>query len=156
MRYTEEHAYGYAVQLWRDGDSMIGLFLASEGLQGDTPTGILENVKFNRARARCRSLRSSPPGSPFFPAACRSRREDLFEFSGTLKAGEIHVAAATFVDGGLTGTLKRSDPRQASRPVSREHVELKFRREADLFPSASYAEWKRQADEILKRRGPQW
>ena len=31
MRYTEEHAYGYAVELWRDGDSAIGLFLVSEG-----------------------------------------------------------------------------------------------------------------------------
>jgi hypothetical protein len=42
-RYTEEHAYGYAVELWRDGDSAISLFLVSEGLQGDTPAGLLEN-----------------------------------------------------------------------------------------------------------------
>jgi len=47
MRYTEEHAYGYAVELWRDGGSIIGLFLAAEGPQGDSPTGMLENIKFN-------------------------------------------------------------------------------------------------------------
>ena len=47
MRYTEEHAYGYAVELWRDGDSAIGLLLVAEGLQGDTPTGTLDNVRFD-------------------------------------------------------------------------------------------------------------
>jgi hypothetical protein len=47
VRYTAEHAYGYAVQLWRDGDRLIGLLMVSEGLQGDTPTGMLENVRFN-------------------------------------------------------------------------------------------------------------
>src|ERR1017187_3008288 len=47
VRYTEEHAYGYTVELWRDGNSAIGLFLVSEGLQGDTPMGMLENVRFD-------------------------------------------------------------------------------------------------------------
>jgi len=32
LRLTEEHAYGYTFDLWRDGDSIVGLFLASEGL----------------------------------------------------------------------------------------------------------------------------
>src|SRR5689334_24629497 len=47
MRYTEDHAYGYEVELWRDRDAVIGLLFVSEGLQGDTPTGVLKNVRFN-------------------------------------------------------------------------------------------------------------
>ena len=36
MRYTEEHAYGYIVELWRAEDCLFGLFLSSSGLMGDT------------------------------------------------------------------------------------------------------------------------
>ena len=48
MRYTEEHAYGYAVQLWRADAEMFGLFLASNGLAGDTPTGRIEDLQLDR------------------------------------------------------------------------------------------------------------
>src|ERR1700676_1014299 len=47
MRYTEEHAYGYTIQLWREGAAVFGLFLASEGLAGDTPTGLLDDLKYD-------------------------------------------------------------------------------------------------------------
>src|ERR1700719_513521 len=47
MRYTEEHAYGYSVQLWREGSAVFGLLLASEGLAGDTPAGLLEDLKYD-------------------------------------------------------------------------------------------------------------
>ncbi len=39
MRSTAEHQYDYKVELWQEGDRVFGLFLASEGLIGDTPTG---------------------------------------------------------------------------------------------------------------------
>jgi hypothetical protein len=47
MKFTEEHAYGYSVQLWRQGDEVFGFFEASEGLAGDTPAGILDEVQFD-------------------------------------------------------------------------------------------------------------
>lgn len=138
MRYTEEHAYGYAVDLWLDGNSVIGLLFVSEGLQGDTPTGMLENVKFD-----------SRTGVLSFTAKLTTgggRREpsrDLFEFSGRLSATV------------LTGRFKRSDPRQPSHR-SQERVQLKIQSQDVMLPARSYAEWKRKADEILKRRGPRW
>ncbi len=52
VHYTEEHAYGYAVQLWRADDEIFGLFLASDGLAGDTPTGRLQNVRFDRGTGK--------------------------------------------------------------------------------------------------------
>jgi hypothetical protein len=156
MRLTEEHAYGYSVQLWRDGDSLIGLFLASEGLQGDTPTGALENVKYDPRTGSLSFAAKLSMGVNVLPGGKQEPSRDLFEFTGTLNFGVIHVAAVTFVDGTLTGELKHSDPRAPSRKGSPQHIELKYRKEADVLPATSYAEWKRQADEILKRRGPKW
>jgi hypothetical protein len=144
MRYTEEHAYGYAVEVWCDGDSAIGLFLASEGLQGDTPTGMLENVRFDSRTGALSFTAKLTTGLAVLPGGRQEPSRDLFEFDGTLKATV------------LTGTLKRSDPRQPSRPGSQERVRLKKQPRAALFPAGSYVEWKRQADEILKRRGPKW
>ncbi|HEV7365229.1 MAG TPA: hypothetical protein VGN76_05250 [Gemmatimonadales bacterium] len=45
MRFTEEHAYGYTVNLWRAGKCLFGLFEASEGLSSDTPTGLLKPAR---------------------------------------------------------------------------------------------------------------
>jgi hypothetical protein len=45
MQYTEEHAYGRAVDLWRAGNCIFGLLEISEGPAGDTPTGLLTDVR---------------------------------------------------------------------------------------------------------------
>jgi hypothetical protein len=144
MRYTEEHAYGYAVQLWRDGDSTVGLLLVSEGLQGDTPTGLLENVRWNPRTGALSFTAKLSIGVAVLPGGRQEPSRDLFEFSGTLKRAI------------LTGVVVRSDGLQASRPAARERVQLKLQPDAALFAAESYAEWKRQAEEILKRRGPKW
>ena len=47
MRYMQEHACGCTVELWRDGDSAIGMLLVSQGLQGDARAGMLEKVGFD-------------------------------------------------------------------------------------------------------------
>src|SRR5258708_27320323 len=156
MRFTDEHAYGYAVDLWRDGDSILGLFLAREGLAGDTPTGMLENVKFNPRTGALAFTAKLTTGVTLLPGGGQEPSRDLFDFSGTLKVGEIRLGAVSFVDGVVAGTLQRSDPRQPSRSISPERVELKIQRRAVWLAATSYAEWKRQIDEILKRRGPKW
>ena len=45
MRYTDEHADGYTLMLWRAGDCLFGLFESSQGLAGDTPVGELQGVR---------------------------------------------------------------------------------------------------------------
>lgn len=144
IRYTAEHAYGYAVELWRDGDSVIGLFLVSEGLQGDTPTGMLANQRFDSRTGALSFTAKLTTGLAVFPGGRQEPSRELFEFSGTLKATV------------LTGTLKRSDLLRPSRSGPPERVQLKIQPQAAMLPAGSYAEWKRQADEILKRRGPKW
>ena len=144
VRHTEEHAYGYAVELWRDGDSVIGLFLVAEGLEGDTPTGILQNVRFDSRTGALSFIAKLTTGLAVLPDGRQEPSRDLFEFSGTLKPTV------------LSGTITRSDQLQPSRLGSRERVQLKLQPQAAMLEASSYAEWKRQVDDILKRRGAKW
>jgi len=133
MRYTEEHAYGYSVQLWREGASVFGLFLASQGLAGDTPTGLLDDLKYD-ARSGKLSFRTK------LTMGTDARQEpthDLFEFDGTLTAQAV------------SGVLKHG--------AASERINLRKLRPDDALPQPrTYDEWKRQTDEILRRRGPKW
>lgn len=47
VRYTDEHAYGYSVLLWKEGDKLFGLFYDSEGLAGDNLVGLLEDIQLD-------------------------------------------------------------------------------------------------------------
>lgn len=139
MRYTEEHAYGYAVQLWRARNgSLIGLFMASAGLAGDTPTGRIENVHFDPVTGRIRfaarlSLGTDPRDQP---------TRDLFEFSGTL------------VREGLIGEIAQSVAEGASPPLETRVMLRPAKHETQNFTSAE--EWEAWVKRILQIRGPKW
>ena len=133
MRYTEEHAYGYTVQLWREGTTVFGLLLASEGLAGDTPTGLLDDLKYDPRSGKLSFKANLTMGID----ARQQPSHDLFEFDGTLSARAV------------SGVLKRAS---ASERVSLR----KLQPDAALPQPRTYDEWKRQADEILRRRGPKW
>ena len=144
LRFTEEHAYGYTVQLWRDGAAAFGLFLASEGLAGDTPTGSLENVKFDSRSGRLSFQARLTLGVQLDAKGNQQPSRDLFEFDGTLKRGE------------LTGAVKHTDQAHANLKATVERVSLKRRADGSMSAPRSYAEWKTSVAEILKRRGPRW
>ena len=137
MRFTGEHAYGYSVQLWRNGDNLMGLFLASEGLAGDTPTGILENLKFDARTGKLSFRAKLTMGVEVLGNGRQASTRDLFEFDGTLTKTA------------LAGTLKRS-------PGRVERVKLAKQKENSTIEAATYEEWKKQVDEILRYRGPKW
>jgi hypothetical protein len=133
MRYTEEHAYGYSVQLWREGAAVFGLFLASEGLAGDTPTGLLDDLKYDPRSGRLSFRAKLTMGVD----ARQQPSHDLFEFDGKLSARA------------LSGVLKRA--------AASERINLrKLQPDSALDQPRTYDEWKRQTDEILRRRGPKW
>jgi hypothetical protein len=127
IRYTEEHAYGQAVQLWRQGDRLLGLFLYTDGRQFDFNTGLLEHVMFNPAT-----------GELSFDAYASQ-----FHFKGRL-------AKAT-----VTGLLKRMHPLDG-RQIAADHIVLKrngvLTGEMRTYPSED--EWNEYAAGMLKRLGP--
>jgi hypothetical protein len=126
MRYTEEHAYGYSLLLWRQGDRIFGLLLIAHGMQADFPTAPLENVRFDPKTGRL-SFEATQHGSYRFTGALQRRLvSGLLEF--------------TFQD----------------LPPTMERVRLRRDREASelLSDYRDFAAWKAYADAALKRSRP--
>jgi hypothetical protein len=144
MRYTEEHAYGYTVQLWRQGDTLFGLFLCSEGLAGDTPTGRLDQAQFDPATGKLSFRAKLTTGLVYLGPGREAPSRDLFEFRGLLEKTA------------LAGTLQRSNLLQPKAAPQVERIRLRKVTGEGMTRPASYAEWKTWADGILKFRGPKW
>jgi hypothetical protein len=133
MRYTEEHAYGYIIQLWREGATVFGLFLASEGLAADTPTGLLDDLQYDPRSGKLSFKAKLTMGLD----ARNQPSHDLFEFDGKLGAAAV------------SGVLKHG--------AATERINLRKLQPDTAFPQPrTYDEWKRQTAEILRRRGPKW
>ena len=146
LRYPGDDAFGYSLQLWKEGDHVFGLLAVFVGPPADPPTGLLEDVRFDpRTRRFSFSARLTlafvrPSGDKWVPTL------DRFTFKGRLTRTEVR------------GTLQHFDVRRPDqRPLSRR-IKLRLSKHLteDLMPApASYEEWRKWADEILRRRGPQ-
>jgi hypothetical protein len=140
MRFTGEHQYGYAVQLWRQGDRVFGLFSAAAGLQGDTPTGMLDDIRFD-PRTGALSFRAKLTTGLVHENGSDRPARDLFVFGGKLDGNE------------LSGTVK---PSESGRPQAPEKIRLKRQNSDHMFEPARYEEWQRKTAEIIRVRGPRW
>src|ERR1041384_6155831 len=89
MKHIGEHTYGYSVELWRQGDHLFGFFLSSDGLAGDTPTGLLENVRFNPSTGRLSFQAKLTTGLFSNQQYNNVPSRDVFHFSGLLRRSRI-------------------------------------------------------------------
>lgn len=144
MRFTEEHAYGVSVWLWQQQNSVFGLLDVAEGLQGDTPTGLLEDVRFDAVSSRMSFKAKLTVGLHYCSQHQAVPSRDLFEFRGQLKHGS------------LVGELTRSDGLHPGSKPQTERVALKKTERIPSIEADNYAEWKHRVDQILKFRGPKW
>lgn len=147
MRFTEEHAYGYTVELWRAGKCLFGLFGSSEGLSGDTPTGMLTGLRHDAATGKLlfaarltMGVTKPKNGTDWVPS------RERFEFNGHLGPGA------------LKGKLTQSDQlRPELTPVEQDIVlRLSKQQQESMIEAATYGEWRKQAELILRARGPKW
>jgi hypothetical protein len=147
MRFTEEHAYGYTVELWRAGKCLFGLFESSEGLSGDTPTGMLNQVRHDVATGKLAfATRLTMGVTKLENATDWVPSRELFEFSGRL---------GTSV---LKGRLRRSDQLRPELSAVQQEIVLPLSKQQQEFmiQAATYGEWRKQAESILRARGPKW
>lgn len=153
MRATEEHQYGVEVQLWRQGSDLFGFFFHAAGLSGDTPRGFLEEIQYDPqtgklsfqakltvGRHYCEVHRGAPPRYWGVPS------HDLFTFQGILTPAS------------LSGDLQHFEALHLEKPLEAEKVVLHkiawdYGRQTDY---QSRSQWDREAQEILKFRGPKW
>ena len=100
MRYTEEHAYGETVFLWRSGNCIVGLFESAQGLQGDTPIGELQDVTHNANTGELKFSAKLTLGVIAGPGTSEQPSRDLFTFDGTVGPARLTGALihATQVD----------------------------------------------------------
>ena len=143
-RFTEEHQYGAEVELWEDGKTILGTFSYSQGLAGDTPTGLLENISIDRATGKISFIAKLTMGAHYCKIHNNVPSRDLFSFEGVISKTAI------------TGKLKHADGLHLNMAPTEENVVLKKADEVDLFTYQSRSEWEASMKGILKFRGPKW
>jgi hypothetical protein len=146
-RYTEEHAYGYEVKLWRAGNCLFGLFESSDGLAGDTPIGVLAAVKHDRRTGTLSFTAKLTTGEVGVPGSSRFEpARDLFSFTGVLRT--------TRLEGVVTHALRNSPD---LRPTTTKAVLRARRGPLDLMRGPkTYGEWRDAWQPALQYRGPKW
>jgi hypothetical protein len=113
MRFTEEHQYGSEVALWKTGNLLIGHFMHSEGLAGDTPTGLIENVNYDPNSGEIGFQAKLSMGDHFCKEHNGVPSRDIFVFKGILK-GKI-----------MSGVIKQLNALHDNELVGTEKVQLK-------------------------------
>jgi hypothetical protein len=143
---TDVHSQGYSVELWKDDTHYFGFLLTAAGLAADTPTGILEDLRYDPSthgltfKAKLSTGRSSLDGARWMPS------RDLYTFEGTLSPDQI------------AGTLIHVDALTPDRPGQPEDVKLYRTKdeEAAMMRPESYDQWTGMARQVLETRGPKW
>jgi hypothetical protein len=147
VRHAHGDAFGYALELWKEGNRVFGLLLVYTGAPSDPPAGILEDVKFNPRSGNLSFSARLSTGLVYGRGYSGVASRDRFTFKGVLTRTQ------------LTGTLMRSDELFPTDRLTSERVRLRrseLLTQVMLPPPATYSDWKTWADEILGRSGPKW
>jgi hypothetical protein len=145
MRQTSEHAYGYSVELWRSGNELFGFLSDADGLAGDTPTGLLEDVHFDAATGAVSFTAKLSVGSVYLGKGKQEATHDFFTFKGKFQNEKI-----------LSGTLTHADKLQPGQVPISERLRLVKTDSHSTIEATSYGGWRQSADRILKFRSPKW
>ena len=147
ITHAEGDAFGYTVELWKEGDQIFGLLLAYVGPPADPPTGILEDVKFDPKTRRLSFTARMTTGLLYSREYAGVPSHDRFSFKGVLTRKR------------LVGVLRQSDDLSPSFQPTSKRITLRwsaFSTELMVPPPQTYSAWRSWADEILKFRGPKW
>ncbi len=144
VKANGDHANGFVLQLWTQGKVVFGIFAVYTGAPSDPPSGLLEHARYDPDSGKLSFKARVSLGVIVRAHGRQEPSRDLFQFEGVLGRG------------GISGWLKRSDLLNPDGPTRSAVVSLRRIKEKPLGAPASYAEWKKQADEILRARGPKW
>ena len=141
-RFTEEHQYGYGLQVFKQGENLFGLFRFADGhLAGDVPIGILEEVKLDAATGAFSF--SSKMSLGMISASEHSR--DLFMFSGKMQPTQVE------------GTVERRNAAgRGSSLGSRRLVLRPAPPEETRANPTSCADWIKLWEPVFEAWGPKW
>jgi hypothetical protein len=138
VRLTKEHAYGYVVQLWHEGDILFGLFSVYDGQAEDAATGLIKDALFDAASGKI-SFNVKFSASGEFIGKKLMPSQDLFNFEG-----ELHQSS-------LSGKLTHMDERQ-NRLRSVEQVRFIKTHTESMINATSFNEWRKNAERALRNK----
>jgi hypothetical protein len=102
LRQTDEHVYGYVLQLWRDGTGIVGLWSIASGEPADFPTVRVDELRWDAASGAIR----------FTVTACGTSR-----FEGVVRGSEIVGRITEQRTNSTTDLrLRRGDDERSSLP----------------------------------------
>ncbi|MGH2569365.1 MAG: hypothetical protein ACRDGA_13590, partial [Bacteroidota bacterium] len=148
IQSTEGHAYGIEVELWRSGNSLFGLLFYAEGLMGDAPRGVLQEVSYLPDTRQFSFTTKLSRGLHYCQEHNNVPSRDVVQFSGILYADS------------LIGTMTLIDSLDA-KIVSSERFELRKSdtgtEEQKQWKFQDVADWtKRYWEGVHRSRGPKW
>ena len=125
VKHIGDDAFGYTVQLWKEGDRISGLFLVYTGAPYDPPTGVLEDVKYNPRTKRLSFTTRLSTGLVYSQEYRGVPSQDRFKFEGVLTRRR------------LIGTLTRTDDLFPERRPTNKRIRLRWSAFlTDIMPAA--------------------
>jgi hypothetical protein len=147
VRSTDGHAYGYSVMLWRAGGCLFGLVESSQGLEGDAPIGQLQDIRYDSKTGQLSFSAKLTMGVVSFQRSNGLEpSRDLVAFHGNL--------TARAVTGMMTYTVQDNPhftPTNTRVVLNTSTTDAEF-----MHGSATYGDWLRKWQPVLRRRGPKW
>jgi hypothetical protein len=147
MRHTVEHSYGFEVTLWRAGDCLIGVLASAGGLSGDTPVGVIQDVKYDQASGRLSFAAKLTTG------VTSQRGSTTWEPSRDFYTFDGRVSATA-----LTGVVTHEQRNHPHIAPAKTDVTLSVSK-SDMIvarTASSYGQWQQEWKPILAARGPKW
>ena len=144
FQFTQEHQYGTGIQLWQEGSLLFGILSHSQGLIGDTPTGVLEKLTFDPKTCHISFSARLTMGQHYCKVHKDVPSQDIFHVEGVLTKSS------------LSGTLKHTDNLHQDQAATEEKMVLK---KSDAWKVAQYPDreqWNAAVKDILNVRGPRW
>ena len=141
---TSGHCDGYSVALWKHKEALIGLLYHQHGLCEDAPMGVIRDITY-AASAGSISFRVKLSDGVTFHAGKWGPTRDIIKFNGEMHGPSIKGLAAWYRDG--------EKQRQLAENIT---LTVEHKNDASYKSFASYDEWVKYWEPILKKRGPQW
>jgi len=136
-----EHCNGEALDVWRIGNTFVGLFHTCAGTSGDTITAVASVRQFDATTHAVVFEGALSRGTDYLKGGVQTPSKDHFSFKGTISGDEI-VGSLSWID----ENYPTHKPKVATLHLRRKSVQL---------PGfATQADWSRYATNLSGPRFP--
>jgi hypothetical protein len=144
FRFSEEHQYGYGLDLWRQENVLLGLFFVAQGLAGDTPRAALEDAQHNPTTGALSFGARLTRGTHHCQRHENVPAREIYRFEGMLEPDR------------LVGELTRVDALHPGAPFETRRLELKRAKDREESPFDSFSAWWAFVERVHRVKRDPW